>query len=78
MTHPHFEFVADASDDFDALQAFSRQFDNEDEMHEYILDQHLRGLSYRTTEGVVERPFIEMPKEAWDTLFRQRRPRPGR
>lgn len=35
MTHPHFEFVADASDDFDALQAFSRQFDNEDEMHEY-------------------------------------------
>jgi len=78
MSLKYFEFIVDANDDFGALQAFSRQFDKEDEMHEYIIDQNLRGLSYRTTEGVVERPFIEMPQEAWTALFRPRRPRPSR
>ena len=78
MTHPHFQFIGDANDDFGALRAFSRQFDDEIAMHEHIIDEHLQGLSYRTAEGIVERPFIAMPKEAWDTLFRPRRPRPGR
>lgn len=79
MSQPQFEFIEGAGDDGDALHRFSRRFRNEFDMHDHILDQHLTGLSYQTDAGIVERPFIDMPTEAWGGLFRpRRRPRPGR
>lgn len=79
MSQRYFEFIEGAGDEVDALRQFSRRFDKDVNMHAYIIDHRLLGLSYRTDAGIVQRPFIDMPTEAWGGLFQPRRiPRPGR
>lgn len=78
MTQRYFEFIEDANNEVDAMRQFIGRFTDEDELHEYIFDNLLQGLSYATDEGLVDKLFIDMGAEAWTAPYRRQGPRPGR
>jgi len=78
MSQRYFEFIEDAKDEIDAMRRFIGRFTDEDDLHEYIFDHRLQGLSYVSDEGLIDKPFIDMGPEAWSAPYRRQGPRPGR
>lgn len=54
----------------EAMRQFIARFRDEDELHAYILDNDLGGLTFTDGGQTVQCRFFDMPSNAWEQPYR--------
>jgi hypothetical protein len=70
MDATHFEAI-NATSLHDAMRQFIGRLSKEDELHDYLLDNHVAGLTFVVDGIQVSRGFIDMPADCWNHPYRK-------